>query len=201
VRPNPCLAYQVTPLTALDAVKTRERNRRQRAVPNRIESERTGSSEGVMPGGETGSIPGSSTSFPLVTALRYAKVSRRPHKRSTSGGKVGHRGPAIDRGLMVGPGLASRRSDLAPGSGGAPTRSQDRCWGSGLGKKSSQRAWARRSASPRQRPRNRSSLFSTNACAASLWSSVRPVWMWCVTSRSMHSSRLPWTARLRFSFM
>ena len=56
-----------------------------------------------------------------------------------------------------------------------------------LVKHSSRQAWgegrmvprplAGRSASPRQRPRDRSSLFSTNACAASQWSSVKPVWM------------------------
>lgn len=53
----------------------------------------------------------------------------------------------------------------------------------------------------RQLPVKRGGRFSTNACAASRWSLVRPVWMWWVTSTSMNSSSVPFTARLRFSFM
>ena len=52
-----------------------------------------------------------------------------------------------------------------------------------------------------QRPRNCGSRLSTKARAASRWSSVNAVCVWCVTSRSMQSPRSPVTARFRFSFM
>ena len=48
-------------MTFLDAVKTRERNRRKRAGLNWNETERNCTSEGIVPGREAGSIPGGST--------------------------------------------------------------------------------------------------------------------------------------------
>ncbi len=52
-----------------------------------------------------------------------------------------------------------------------------------------------------QRPLNTGSRFSTNARAASRWSSVSERWPWWVTSTSIQSISSPCTARLRFSFM
>jgi len=59
----------------LDAVKTRERNRRSRTVTNRSETERTGSSDAKRPGRAAGSIPGSSTGRTLVRATSSGQFS------------------------------------------------------------------------------------------------------------------------------
>ena len=50
-------------------------------------------------------------------------------------------------------------------------------------------------------PRNTGALFSTNARAASLWSSVWPVLIWCRASRSRSSASVPFSAALKFCFI